>query len=230
MGWRRDLASHRPLLQSRMNLVDGPPATPQAPVRTEQRSLGSQDLPSVPIQVGFCARHPDQGHITDPDPGTDLTTLSPHSHRQASLPLLVRNVYSLQVYSPTCTQPKCTAPHVLSPTCTQPHVYSAQVYSPTCTQPHVYSAQVYSPTCTQPHVYSAQVYSPTCTQPHVYSPKCKSKVNQLRLTLCDPLDYTVHGILQAIILEWVAFPFFRGSSQPRDQTRISCITGRFFTS
>ena len=78
-------------------------------------------------------------------------------------------------------------------------------------------------------MYSAQVYSPTCTQPHVYSPKCKSKVNQLRLTLCDPLDYTVHGILQAIILEWVAFPFFRGSSQPRDQTRISCIAGRFFS-
>ena len=36
-------------------------------------------------------------------------------------------------------------------------------------------------------------------------------------TLCDPLDYTVHGILQARILEWVAFA--RGSSQPRDQAR-----------
>ena len=35
-------------------------------------------------------------------------------------------------------------------------------------------------------------------------------------TLCDPMDYTVHGILQARILEWVAFPFSRGSSQPRD--------------
>ena len=35
-------------------------------------------------------------------------------------------------------------------------------------------------------------------------------------TLCDPMDYTVHGILQAIILEWAAFPFSRGSSQPRD--------------
>ena len=34
-------------------------------------------------------------------------------------------------------------------------------------------------------------------------------------TLCDPMDYTVHGILQARILEWVAFPFSRGSSQPR---------------
>ena len=34
-------------------------------------------------------------------------------------------------------------------------------------------------------------------------------------TLCDPVDSTVHGILQARILEWVAFPFSRGSSQPR---------------
>ena len=40
----------------------------------------------------------------------------------------------------------------------------------------------------------------------------------------------VHGILQARILEWVAFPFARGSSQPRDQTQVSRIAGRFFTS
>ena len=49
--------------------------------------------------------------------------------------------------------------------------------------------------------------------------KVKVKVAQLRLTLCDPKDYTVHGIPQARILEWVAFPFSRGSSQPRDQLR-----------
>ena len=41
------------------------------------------------------------------------------------------------------------------------------------------------------------------------------------LTLCDPMRYTVHGILQARILEWVAFSFSRGSSQPRDQTQVS---------
>ena len=40
----------------------------------------------------------------------------------------------------------------------------------------------------------------------------KVKVTQSCLTLCDPMDYTVHGILQARILEWVAFPFSRGSS------------------
>ena len=43
------------------------------------------------------------------------------------------------------------------------------------------------------------------------------------------MGYTVHGILQARILERGAFPFSRGSSQPRDQTRVSCIVGRFFT-
>ena len=57
----------------------------------------------------------------------------------------------------------------------------------------------------------------------------KLKVSQLCLTLCDPMDYTVHGILQARILEWVAFPFSRWSFQPRDQTQVSHIEGRFFT-
>ena len=47
-------------------------------------------------------------------------------------------------------------------------------------------------------------------------PKCglKVKVAQSCPTFCDPMDYTIHGIVQAGILEWVAFPFSRGSSQP----------------
>ena len=49
----------------------------------------------------------------------------------------------------------------------------------------------------------------------------KVKVAQSCSTLCDPLDYTVHGILQARIPEWVAFSFFRGSSQPRDRTQVA---------
>ena len=57
----------------------------------------------------------------------------------------------------------------------------------------------------------------------------KVKLVQLCLTLCDPMDYSVHGILQARILEWVAIPFSRGSSQPRDQTQVSCTVGGFFT-
>ena len=54
-------------------------------------------------------------------------------------------------------------------------------------------------------------------------------VTQSSPTICDPMDYTVHRILQARILEWVAFPFSRGSSQPRDQTQVSHIVGGFFT-
>ena len=61
-------------------------------------------------------------------------------------------------------------------------------------------------------------------------PKVKVKVAQLCPTLCDPMDYTVHGILHVRIREWVAFPFSRGSSQPRDGTQVSCFAGRFFTS
>jgi len=55
------------------------------------------------------------------------------------------------------------------------------------------------------------------------------KVTQSCPTLWDPIDYTVHGILQARILEWVAFPFSRGSSKPRDRTQVSYIAGGFFT-
>ena len=55
------------------------------------------------------------------------------------------------------------------------------------------------------------------------------KVAQSCPTLCDPMEYTVHGILQARTLEWVAFPFFRGSSQPRGRTQVSRIAGGFFT-
>ena len=46
---------------------------------------------------------------------------------------------------------------------------------------------------------------------------------------CSPPGFSVLGILQARILEWVAIPFSQGSSQPRDQTHVSCIAGSFFT-
>ena len=58
----------------------------------------------------------------------------------------------------------------------------------------------------------------------------KVKVAQLYLTLCDPMDYTVHGILQARILEWLAFPFSWRSSQPKDRIQVSGTAGGFFTS
>ena len=58
----------------------------------------------------------------------------------------------------------------------------------------------------------------------------KVKVTQSYPTLCDPVDYTVHGILQARILERVAFPFSRASSQPRDLAQVSHIAGSVFAS
>ena len=47
---------------------------------------------------------------------------------------------------------------------------------------------------------------------------------------CSPPGFSFHGILQVRILQWVAIPFSRGSSRPKDQSQVSCITGRFFNS
>ena len=57
-----------------------------------------------------------------------------------------------------------------------------------------------------------------------------TKIALISYALCDPMGYTVHRILQARILEWVAFTFFRGFSQPRDQNQVPHIAGNFFTS
>ena len=62
----------------------------------------------------------------------------------------------------------------------------------------------------------------------------KSEVTQLCLTLCDPMDcslpgFSVHGIFQAIVLEWIAISFSRGSSQPRNWTRVSHTVDERFT-
>ena len=64
--------------------------------------------------------------------------------------------------------------------------------------------------------------------------KSESEVAQSCLTLCNPMDYGYQaspsmGFFQTRILEWVAVPFSKGSSQPRDQTQVSCIACRRFT-
>ena len=64
--------------------------------------------------------------------------------------------------------------------------------------------------------------------------KVKVLVAQSYLTLCNLVDcsspgFSVHGILQARILEWVAIPSSRGFSQARDRTQVSHIAGGFFT-
>ena len=64
--------------------------------------------------------------------------------------------------------------------------------------------------------------------------KKEIEVAQLCLTLCNPMDCSlsgssVHGIFQARVLEWIAISFSRGSSRPRNRTRVSHIAGRLFT-
>ena len=58
----------------------------------------------------------------------------------------------------------------------------------------------------------------------------ESESRSVMWTLCVPMDYTVHGILRAKILEWVSFSFSRESSQYRNRTQVSHIASRFFTS
>ena len=82
-------------------------------------------------------------------------------------------------------------------------------------------------------IWQCQKNVQTTTQLHSFHMLAKwneLKISQSCLTLCDLMDYGIHGILQARILEWVAFPFSRGSSQPRDWTQVSPTAGGFFTS
>ena len=67
-----------------------------------------------------------------------------------------------------------------------------------------------------------------------YNYTMSSEVAQSCLTLCDPIECSlsgssIHGIFQARVLEWIAVSFSRGSSQPRNRTRVSYIAGRCFT-
>ena len=77
--------------------------------------------------------------------------------------------------------------------------------------------------------------APKCKEgSHWLSMKVKMLVAHSCPTLCNPKDRSppcssVHGILQARVLECVAIPFSRGSSRPRDWTQVSCTAGRFFT-
>ena len=82
-----------------------------------------------------------------------------------------------------------------------------------------------------PHVH-AYTHTPSI---HIWKhSKWSVGLSVMSYSFCDPMDCnppgsSVHGILQARILEWVAYPFSRGLSQPRNWTRVSCIAGRFFT-
>ena len=81
--------------------------------------------------------------------------------------------------------------------------------------------------CPQDFGGNFQADSTMCMEKQVKA--VKVKVAQSCPAHCDPMDYTVHGILQVRVQEWVAFPFSRGSPQPRDQSQFSRTVGRFST-
>ena len=84
--------------------------------------------------------------------------------------------------------------------------------------------------CFKPHSWKVIYYPKEFTTDLIF--RIVVLVAQSCLTLCDqvssPPGVSVHGILQARILEWVAISFSRESSQPRDWTQVSCTAGRFF--
>ena len=81
------------------------------------------------------------------------------------------------------------------------------------------------------HMQKSEVGLPPTRTPHIIIKE--SEVAQSCPTLYDPMDcslpgFSVHGIFQARVLEWVAISFSRGSSQPRNRIRVSRIVGRSF--
>ena len=127
-----------------------------------------------------------------------------------------------------CLEPSC--PSYLSPS----SFSSSTSLSKRCLKIATFSAShPFSPTHTRILVC---VFFSVSKAPFSLWPNMKSCVSRsiVSHSLCDPVDCSLpgsslHGILQARILEWVAIPFCRGSSQPRDRTQVSCIAGRFFT-
>ena len=107
--------------------------------------------------------------------------------------------------------------------CLYPHYFSSVMSN--SLQPH--GLQHARLPCPSP---SPEARSNSCLLSQWCHPTISSCCPILLPTLCDPMDYIVHGILQARILERVAVPFSRGSSHPRDQSHVSCIAGGFFTS
>ena len=81
------------------------------------------------------------------------------------------------------------------------------------------------------YIHNLHIHTRMCPHPHAYTYiyMCPCWHTQLCLTVCGPMDYclsgsSVHGILQARVLEWVAILFSRGSSWSRDQMWVSCIS------
>ena len=108
-------------------------------------------------------------------------------------------------------------------------VWSLWIWYVLCTQVHVTKDETLLMSLGATGSGVGKRNSTPCLGNCLQQTKWTVKVTQSCPTLCDCIDYTVLGILQARILEWVAFPFSSGSSWPRNWTRVSCIGGGFFT-
>ena len=95
-------------------------------------------------------------------------------------------------------------------------------------------SKYFSPSFVSTYVFIYHLSTPVHVYPYIHVGTSFLLVTQSCPTLCNLMDCnppgsSVHGILQARILEWIAIPFFRGSSWPRDWTQVSCAAGGFFT-
>ena len=100
--------------------------------------------------------------------------------------------------------------------------------------PRTAACKHHTPTQTPARLQTPSQLSHASSRNTLSSSESESEVTQLCPTLCDRIDCSlpgssVHGIFQAIVLEWAAISFSRGSSRPRDRTRVSCIVDRHFT-
>ena len=91
-------------------------------------------------------------------------------------------------------------------------------------------SKYFSPSFVSIYIFTCHLSIPVCVYTYIHTDTSFLLVTQSCLTLCNPMDCnpagsSVHGILQARILEWIAVPFFRGSSWPWDWTQVSFTSG-----
>ena len=108
------------------------------------------------------------------------------------------------------------------------------IYTPTHTQVYLKAHESMAPVSTGSENSIQVIKKDLAKSLFKKALKVKVLVAQACLAVWDSINCSlpgssVHGILRARILKWVAIPFFRASSQLRDQTQVSCIAGRFFT-
>ena len=130
----------------------------------------------------------------------------------------------------------CTFPSILTEYSSIPHSWIQWSLNPLSSRFKTFFHVFFFPIKIERHPETQIIYSYWLLIDYMltYLWICSMKWRESHSVMSDSVRphvlYYVHGILQARILEWVAIPFSRGSSQPRDQTQVSRIAGGFFTS